>query len=251
MKIAVTGKGGVGKTTICGALARQLARRGQPVVAIDADLNPNLGISIGLAPTAAEDIEPILNALLASGYTHDDPKIPAEELLARYGVEAPDGIVLIATGKVERPAESCLCCGSHSTTRAFFDELPDQGRIVVADLEAGMNDFVWTRPGPGDVVLIVSDGSAKAVEIARRANEMAEELGVEQVLGIANRASSGAEGNTLGELLGVDVVTVPEDPAVEKADNDGRAPMDVDAGSPAMVAVGYVADRVMALAALA
>lgn len=248
MKIAVTGKGGVGKTTISGALARQLSHRGHEVVAVDADLNPNLGISLGLPPAAAEGIQPILNALIAAGYTHDDPKIPAEELLARYGIAAPHGIVLIATGKVERPADSCLCCGSHSTTRAFFDELPDEGRIVLADLEAGMNDFVWTRPGPDDLVLAVSDGSAKAVEIARRAHDLAEQLGVRRVIGIANRATSEADSTGLAELLGVEVLAVPEDPAVEKADNDARAPMDVDPGSPAMVAVGEIADRLLALA---
>lgn len=251
MKIAVTGKGGVGKTTISGALARQLALKGREVVAIDADLNPNLGISLGLPPAAAEGIRPILNALIDIGYTHHDPKIPAEELLDRYGIAAPDGIVLVATGKVERPADSCLCCGSHSTTRAFFDELPDEGRIVLADLEAGMNDFVWTRPGPDDLVLAVSDGSAKAVEIARRAQALAEELGVRRIIGIANRAASEAEATALAELLDVEVLAVPEDPAVEKADNEARAPMDADPDSPAMVAVGDIADRVLALAALA
>lgn len=248
MKIAVTGKGGVGKTTISGALARQLARRGHEVIAVDADLNPNLGISLGLPPDVAEGVEPILNALLASGHTHHDPKIPAEELVRRFGVLAPDGITLVATGKVERPSDSCLCCGSHSTTRAFFSELPDEGIVVIADLEAGMNDFVWTRPGADDVVLVVSDGSAKAIEIARRSRDMAEELGVRRIIGIANRAVSDDDAESLAEVLGLEVVMVPEDPMVEQADNDARAPIDVDEGSPAMVAAGRLAHRMEVLA---
>lgn len=247
MKVVITGKGGVGKTTIAGALVRKLARSGQQVVAVDADVNPNLGISVGLPPATAEGVQPILNALLASGHTHHDPKIPAEELLARYGIQAPDGVVLVATGMVERPSDSCLCCGSHSTTRQFFSDLPDDGRIVVADLEAGMNDFVWTRPGPDDVVMVVSDGSAKAIEIGRRACKLANELGVRCVIGIANRATSSADTDRLAEELGVEVLGVPEDPAVENADNAGRAPIDVDDTSPAMVAVDRLAERLVDL----
>ena len=136
MKIAITGKGGTGKTTIAGALARHLARRGHEVVAVDGDPNPNLGISLGVPPERVETMSPILNALLASGYTHHDPKPHPDELIRRYGIEAPDGVMLVATGKIERPTDACLCCGSHMTTREFFGELPAEDRMVVADLEA-------------------------------------------------------------------------------------------------------------------
>ncbi len=117
MKIAVTGKGGSGKSTISGALARHLAAEGHRVVAVDGDPNPNLGISLGVPSETVESMEAILNGLLAIGHTHDDPRPDPEDLLARYGVSAPDAIVLVATGKIERPTDSCLCCGSHTTTR--------------------------------------------------------------------------------------------------------------------------------------
>ncbi|MGH9281914.1 MAG: AAA family ATPase, partial [Acidimicrobiales bacterium] len=141
MKIAITGKGGSGKTTVAGSLIRQLAKSGHKVIAMDADPNPNLGISIGVDQDTVETMRPILNALLDAGHTHNDPTPEPDELLARYGVEAPDGIVLVATGKIERPTDKCLCCGSHNTTRQFFGSLPDEGRTVVADLEAGLNDL--------------------------------------------------------------------------------------------------------------
>lgn len=92
MKIAITGKGGSGKSTVAGALIRHLARSGHAVVALDADLNPNLSISIGVARETVESMEPILNALLEAGYTHNDPQPPAEDLLARYGVVTREGI---------------------------------------------------------------------------------------------------------------------------------------------------------------
>ncbi|MGH9149642.1 MAG: AAA family ATPase [Acidimicrobiales bacterium] len=242
MKIAITGKGGSGKTTVAGALARNFARAGHKVVAVDADPNPNLGVTLGLPRDAVETMEPILNALIASGHTHNDPKPAAEDLLARYGIDGPEGVRLVATGKIERPSDSCLCCGSHSTTRQFFGELADEGRIIVADLEAGLNDLLWARPGPDDVVLAVAEPSAKSVEIARRACRMAESMGVRRIIGIANRTAAGDDGSELADALGVEIFCIPEDPAIEKADQAGVAPVDTDSYSAAMVAVAKLAD---------
>jgi len=243
MKIAVTGKGGVGKTTIAGALARHFARSGHQVVAIDADPNPNLGIALGLPRQTVEDLESILNGMLASGHTHNDPTPAPDELLERFGTDAPGGVRLVATGKIERPTDSCLCCGSHSTTRAFFGALPSQHRVVVADLEAGLSDLIWAQPGESDFVVVVADPSAKAVEIARRGAELARSMGVTQIIGVANRSTSERDSATLAEAIGADVVSIPEDPAVERANHLGVAPADTDAESPAMVATAALAAR--------
>ncbi|MGH2704767.1 MAG: ArsA-related P-loop ATPase [Actinomycetota bacterium] len=245
MKIAVTGKGGAGKTTIAAALARHLARRGHAVVAVDGDPNPNLGISLGVPAERVEGMQPILNALLAAGHTHNDPRPDPDELLMRYGVAAPDGVTLVATGKIERPSDSCLCCGSHMTTREFFGELPAAERMVVADLEAGLNDLIWARPGADDMVLVVAEPSRKAIEIARRACLLAETMGVRRILAVANRAAGPEDLEHVRALLPVDVVAVPEDRKVEDADHVGVAPLDADPASPAMVAIGELAGRVV------
>lgn len=247
MKIAVTGKGGSGKTTVSGALCRHLARGGTEVVAIDADPNPNLGVSLGLAPESVESLQPILNALIASGHTHDDPTPDPEDLLSRFGVPAGDGIVLVATGKIERPTDSCLCCGSHTTTRSFFGDLRADGRTAVADLEAGLNDLLWAAPGPDDVVLVVAESSAKSLDVARRAGQLADELGVRRVVGVCNRSAGAGDMARLAQALpGREIVAVPEDPAVERASHLGRAPFDVDPASPAMAAVAGLAARLVA-----
>lgn len=245
MRIAICGKGGSGKSMISGSLARQLARRGHKVVAIDADPNPNLGISLGVERDTVESMKPILNALLDAGHTHNDPKPLAEDLLDHYGVDAPEGIRLVATGKIERPSDACLCCGSHNTTRQFFGELPAIGRTVVADLEAGLNDLIWAKPGSDDVVLAVTEGSAKSVEIARRAVDVARELGVSRIIGVANRTVATTSIAEITAALGVaELFVVPEDPAVEASDAEGVAPIDYDPSSPAMVAVGELADLI-------
>lgn len=242
MKIAVTGKGGSGKTTVSATLARQLSRLGHAVVAVDSDPNPNLGLSLGLSIDTVEAMRPILNALLAAGFTHDDPRPDPDDLLSRYGVDAPDGVRLVATGKIERPTSSCLCCGSHSTTREYFAALPADDRVVITDLEAGLNDLLWARPADGDVVIVVTESSAKSVEIGRRACRIAEAMGVKRIVAVANRCGED-DAKRVADALGISVVRVPEDPMVEGAGLVPAAPLDVDASSPAMRAIAGLAAR--------
>lgn len=102
MKIAVTGKGGSGKTTISGILARLLAREGHEVVAVDADTNPNLGLALGLGVDATAALAAARQALDEAG---DDAEhaTTVEALIERFGADAPDGVRLIQVSKIEHP----------------------------------------------------------------------------------------------------------------------------------------------------
>lgn len=243
MKVVVTGKGGAGKTTVAGTLARLLAADGHAVVAIDCDPSPNLGVTLGLDYDEVVAMPAVLNGLIASGHTHQDPPPAPEDLLGRFGIDAPGGVRLVATGRIEPVTENCLCCGSHATTRGFFGGLSGQGRVIVADLEAGMNDLLWTKPAADDVVIAVAEPSAKSVEIARRAVAIATALGVQRILGVANRSDGEAQRAMVQAALGVETLAVPSDANVQRADQDGRSPYDADASSPAMLAVRVLADR--------
>ena len=100
MKLAVLGKGGSGKTTVAGVLARSLARDGWEVIALDCDANPNLGISLGLGADATEQLAGIRQSLDDGGVEHA-PSV--EELLARFGAPGPDGVRLAVVTKIDRP----------------------------------------------------------------------------------------------------------------------------------------------------
>ncbi|MEO5679598.1 MAG: ArsA-related P-loop ATPase [Acidimicrobiales bacterium] len=254
MKVAVTGKGGVGKTTVTAALARTVARLGTPVVAVDADPNPNLGIALGLGVEANERLEGVANDVLkrraaAHGHSHaaDEPPEPAaEELLDRLGALAPDGVRLLQTGRIERPSDGCLCCGSHRSTRRMFEELSAVDRLVIADLEAGVTDLCWTDPKPTDTVLVVATPDRSSVEIALRAIRVARDLEVGRIIVAANRIQHAEEAGGLRELLdGVEVVEIPEDPAIAVAERRVVCPLDLTPDSPAMLALHALALRLV------
>jgi CO dehydrogenase maturation factor len=96
MKLAMVGKGGVGKTSISGTLARLLARRGRRVLAIDGDPNPNLALTLGVTPEQMEAM-PTLSADLVE-FTDGRYRLtkPFEEVCAAHSLAAPDGVTLLA-----------------------------------------------------------------------------------------------------------------------------------------------------------
>ncbi len=109
MKIAVVGKGGSGKTTTSGVLARTLSRQGRSVIALDCDTNPNLGISLGLGDGETERLAAMrqsldtLNALDDEGTGTDEHARTWTELVDRFGSDAPDGVRLAVVSRIENP----------------------------------------------------------------------------------------------------------------------------------------------------
>jgi len=104
MKIAVSGKGGSGKTTITATLTRLLSRRGLPVLAIDGDPNPNLIQALGVGPGV--EIESVPRSVVErredeSGATRHVLTRPVEEIVRQYGLKAPDGVTVIVGTRVD------------------------------------------------------------------------------------------------------------------------------------------------------
>ena len=103
MKIAVVGKGGAGKTTTAAVLARTLARAGHHVVALDCDTNPNLGLSLGVGMETTEGLISLRDKV------GDDVEHARswDDIVARFGADAPDGVRLAIVSKIEDPDYGC------------------------------------------------------------------------------------------------------------------------------------------------
>ena len=104
MRVAVVGKGGSGKTTTSAVVARTLARHGLSVIALDCDSNPNLGISLGVGDFETER----LVAMRESLEEGDEEHAPGwDDLIARFGSDAPDGVRLAVVSRIENPQPGC------------------------------------------------------------------------------------------------------------------------------------------------
>ncbi len=102
MKLAVVGKGGVGKTSISATLARMLARRGHSVLAIDGDPNPNLGFALGVTPARMAQMRGLSAELVQRTQAGFRLTRTLEQVCAEYALEAPDGVTLLAMRPEEK-----------------------------------------------------------------------------------------------------------------------------------------------------
>ncbi|MDQ4130207.1 MAG: hypothetical protein M3133_04330 [Actinomycetota bacterium] len=124
----------------------------------------------------------------------------------------------------------------------MLGELESDGGIVICDLEAGVGTILRMEADQADVVLVVADPSAKSIEVARRAAEIASQHA--RVIVLANRLRDEADLEAVRSVLGGhEIVAVPDDPAIARADQDGTAPIDVDPDSPGVRALVGLAER--------
>lgn len=113
---------------------------------------------------------------------------------------------------------------------------------MICDLEAGIGTVTRLAPGNTDVVLVVANPTAKALEVARRAIEIAGD--VSEVVVLANRVRDDADLDAIKAVLGDrEMVIIPEDPVIAAADREGTAPIDLDPGSPGVAAIVKLAER--------
>ena len=238
MKIVVAGKGGAGKTTVSGTIARALAQKGNPVLALDADANPMLGVSLGVGFEKTDMLNSVRQALDAGDVEHQ-PTV--EGMVEAFGTDAPDGVRLVVASRIDNDSPGCQCCGVSADQ--LLRELEDEYRIVICDLEAGIGTVSRMAPGNVDVAVIVANPTAKALEVARRAISISED--VAEVVVLANRVRNDDDLNAIKEALGEDheLIVIPEDPVIAAADREGTAPIDLDPDSPGVAEIIKLADR--------
>lgn len=254
--IAVAGKGGSGKTTVCALIIRYLTRHGLgPVLAIDADPSSNLHLVLGLPLDEEDTVGHIREELLAQiqtgagsgampgGLTGGLSKHEYFDYSIRSILAEGDQVDLLAMGRPEGPG--CYCAANHAL-RAVIDRLSSRYPFVVMDNEAGLEHLSRRTTRNVDHLLIVTDPTQRGIVAARRVAELVTELSIEvkQTHLIVNRLPGGdipPELQPAIVALGIPLLgVIPEDSGVRQFDLNGRPLIDLDDASPVYQAIAQM-----------
>jgi CO dehydrogenase maturation factor len=230
MKIAIVGKGGTGKTTISACLARLLGRDGYRVIAVDADPSLNLSIALGVPPEEAAK-KPILfdeeefiksRTQLSNGLYVMNPKV--DDVIEKFGVKAPDNVILIRFGEVKKAGSRCLC-PEYAFLRALFSHLV-LGRkdTVIFDMIAGLEHM--------------SRGTLRGIDLMLCMEKFAKELNIKGFSIIANKVRNSRDMELISGIMKKQpIISIPYDEAVIEADKIGVSLLDYSPNSNAVKAI--------------
>lgn len=236
MKIAVTGKGGVGKTTIAGTLARILADRGKHVYAVDADPDANLAAAVGLDAEAAREITPIadMGELIeertgaapgsSSPVFKMNPRV--DDIPEKLSVRG-HGVHLLRLGTVTKGGSGCICPES-ALLRTLLTHLMLTGDdVVIVDMEAGIEHLGRATARGVDAMLVVVEPGRRSVHTAEAISRLAADIGVENIVVVVNKVTE-ADAYFCDELAKEFTVVgcLPFNEEVRRADLEERAPYD-------------------------
>ena len=247
MKLAVAGKGGSGKTSISGTLARLIARDGQSVLAIDGDTNPNLALTLGIPAERINNLPVLPSGLLERTDDGIELKQSLAELRATHSVEGPDGVTLLVMAHPhEEDAGSGCYCGMHATVRELIESATDvDADVTLLDTEASPEHLTRGTAKYADVMLTVVEPYFKSLETGRRMAELAHGLGLKRVVLVANKVRDEKEMAAVREFAEKHdlelAATVPYDEKLLEAERAEQAPLDFDPDSIAMQAIAALA----------
>ncbi|MCX9014485.1 MAG: AAA family ATPase [Candidatus Methanoperedens sp.] len=231
IKIAISGKGGVGKTTVSGTLARLLARDGYDVLAIDADPSMNLASALGIKnpPKPLTEFEELIDERAGgpAGVFKLNPKV--DDIVGKFGVVGPDNVKLLVLGTVERGGSGCMCPASSFMKALLRHVLLKINSVVILDMEAGVEHLGRGTTRGIDIMLIVVEPGARSIETAGRVVELARQIDIKKFGAVINKAGDDVKfiEKRLDEL-GIPVVgVIPYDSALIKADMENIAPVDM------------------------
>lgn len=208
VKIAIGGKGGVGKTTVCAIWAQLFAESGFNVLAIDADPNTTLGSAFGIAPQQCPEPLIRMKQLIAErtgtgkdavgAYFRLNPKV--SDLPEKYWLEA-NGLKLLVLGAITQAGAGCACPEGAFLKALLRHTILQRQELVLVDLAAGV-EFMGRASVQGiDAFVAVVEPGGRSIETANNIAKMAKELGIGFVGTIANKIAEPAQTEVIKSQL--------------------------------------------------
>lgn len=251
MKLAIAGKGGSGKTSISGTLARLFARRGHEVLAIDGDSNPNLALTLGVDPDLMDAVPTLPADLLRrTGGGGIELTRTFDEVAATHSLEAPDGVRLLVMALPKHAGTGCLC-SMHAVVKTLIEAAPTgEHDVTILDTEASPEQFSRGTTQHADGVLTVVEPYYKSMETGRRMAALALDLGIPEIGIVANKVRDEHELEAVQEFADANGLriagVVPFDANMQEAERERRSPFDFNADAPAVSAINDLIDGVLA-----
>ena len=235
MRLAFIGKGGSGKSTVAGTVARLLGRQEGAVLALDVDPLPGLAFSLGLGQIPEDGLpETLAERREGKGWVLKE-EISAESLVDQYAMEGPDGVRFLQLGKMPGHVKP----GSTTAFRHVIESFHRPGWSVIGDLSGGTRQAFAGWSSFATRVVIVSELSASGLLTARRLRRMAETF-PEAAIGLVINKANGNDGQAAAKAveLGIPLWAVlPYDEEMAAAERSGRAPIDIAPHSPVVRAI--------------
>lgn len=197
-RVVITGKGGVGKTTLTALLARQLARRAYRVLALDADPQMNLPYALGLPSDEARRLIPLSeNADYVEEKTGARPgegwglffrlNPDVDDVVERFGTRGPDGVRMLVMGNTVQPAAGCLCPENALLASVTNSMSLRRNEAILMDTQAGFEHFGRALAKGFRHAVVVTDPTFNSLQVALRAARLARELGISAIHLVVNR----------------------------------------------------------------
>lgn len=207
MKVAFTGKGGVGKTTLAGLFIQVLAREDREILAVDCDPDSNLGKALGFEK--ADEITPIVNMKEmieermgidkgGRAFFQLNPKI--EDIPDKFS-QSKGNIKLIVMGAVDEGGSGCMCPENAFIKSLLRHLILKRNEHVVMDMEAGVEHFGRGTAKACDFVLVVVEPSFNSIQTARKISRFARDIGIKKIYAIGNKIRSQEDSRFIKEEL--------------------------------------------------
>ena len=235
MKVAITGKGGVGKTTLSSTLARLYADDGRCVLAADVDPDANLGLALGLTQEEVDEIIPI-----SKMRTLVEERTGANEAgkffkLNPYVADIPEkfskdinGVKLLVMGTVDVGGTGCVC-PEHVMLKSILSALTyRKDDVVIMDMEAGLEHLGRGTAANMDQFIVVIEPGARSVQTYRNVKRLASDLGVKRVRVVANKVRDQQDEAFIKDAIPAEDLLgfIHYNTEIIDADRNGKSPYD-------------------------